>query len=850
MRKLVTALSLSLIVVCTLVFWFFLHTQPSEEDNGKNSQVSASSADLNSGKSSSLASKIPASGARAAKKKNRAKPVALPHDWVAEPTALLHGWVIDPSGHPVAGARVLVRSSASVFNADPFEGRRILRERALGRMKLDPPGIVAEAETGADGHYSIAIAELSPGVYQVLARQDGFSPQIKYWTWTVESTELNFRLGLADWISGWVLDSAGKPLVGATVEALSEGDEGRGYWSGIRKLVDRTKSGPGSFFQLNVYPGSFKLMAKAEGFAPVSLERVPAGTEGVELLLTPGRSLAGRVVGEAGELISGAEVALYLGEGARNWRRRQISLVQSAFSAPHARQKSDENGEFWFNNLPAGGFSVLVKKNGYIFALEGGELSEEAETIFVEVSLSAGSVLSGKVTNAEQRPVGEALVVVSQGKVPDQRRDEARAAMEDRFLREGRADEIEGLYQFVARRREERRHEPISLYGATAAVETDVEGRFHFENLEKEIYDLSVVVDDLLPSRLENIDLKQGEAEVGIVLKSGIRLKGRVVSSLDGKLLANAHLSLRRRNHRRVVQADSDGSYHFGGLSPGRLGPLTVEAEGYSLEILDGVELAAEPAIQTLDIELDPAALVSGTVVDVAGAPVSGAGVRIQPVLEDEGDEQRGKGERWYRQRLRRALMVSARSDASGRFKLTNVDPGSALQIRVEHPEFKVLRTLPFPVASGEHIEGLELWLNRGGRLAVLVLSPEGTPLPGRPVRLRLQSSPSGVEGGGNGIVMTQTTNAHGEAIFAGMDGGTYLLITGGKGYQPFSAVVFIAEDQASSITVNLLSEIVVTGLGRDRLAGTLILPGRGYINPEGYSPPMLFPHLLMVARL
>ncbi len=123
-----------------------------------------------------------------------------------------------------------------------------------------------------------------------------------------------------------------------------------------------------------------------------------------------------------------------------------------------------------------------------------------------------------------------------------------------------------------------------------------------------------------------------------------------------------------------------------------------------------------------------------------------------------------------------------------------------------------MLSTVPFPVASGERLEGLELWLERGGRLAVLVLSPERTPLQGRPVRLRLQSSPSGVEGGDNGIVMTQTTNAHGEAIFAGIDGGTYLLITGGKGYQPFSAAVFIAGDQASSIAVTLLPENIIAG--------------------------------------
>ena len=820
MRKTLTALSVLLIVLAILLIWVFLDTQPSGKEKARNLQqpsASSTGTDLDRGQRATLITPAPAvsSGAgKPAKRDRPADPVAPPYQWEEKPSAQLHGWVIDPSGQPVAGAGVLLRSGASVFNAEPLKREQITRERALGRVRLEPPGIAAEAQTDAYGYYSIAIDGLPLGVYQAVARQEGFSPQIKEWTWRLESTELNFRLGAGEWITGWVHDSLGKPLVEATVEVLSEINEQPGDWSGTRRLIDWVRSGPGGFFHLDVYPGSFKLRAQAEGFVPVSLERVPAGSEGTELILASGRSLSGQVIDQENEPIPGVEVALYLGQGYKNWGRRPLSLLQSAFSTPHGRRKSDENGEFRFDELPADYFNLLARKPGYTLTLEGGQLGEEAQNTFVEMKLSLGSFLSGRVSDAQQRPVAGALVVISQGRLTENKSRQASAAREERLIREGRSDEIELLREYLARRRQERPHEPISLYRASAAVETDQQGRFHFDSLEEKIYDLSVVADDLLPSRVENVDLKQGTRQVEIVLESGVRLQGRVVSSVTHQPIAGAQLSLRRRDQQRVFKTEQNGSYHCSGLLPGKLGPLNLEAEGYGLKILEGLELAGQPTTQTLDIQLDPAAVVSGTVLDGRGEPVSGAWVRIRPVAQEQEDPDwpGGEWDRGYRQRLRRAVKLSVQSDAIGRFKLTNVDPGLAVQVSVEHPEFKMLSTVPFPVASGERMEGLELWLERGGRLTVRVLSPEGTPLPGRRVRLRRQVPGLEVQEDEIGAVSDQTTNTYGESVFTGMDGGTYLLMTGGQGYQPSKSSVLIAEDQDSRMTVTLLPQNIIAG--------------------------------------
>ena len=105
-----------------------------------------------------------------------------------------------------------------------------------------------------------------------------------------------------------VVDGSGRPVPGASVEALS-GPDGRPNWSGVRDLVDQTESTPDGEFQLDVYAGSFKLRGRAAGFVAASLLEIPAGRTGVELRLIHGTSLQGLVIGPVGEPLAAVEVA-------------------------------------------------------------------------------------------------------------------------------------------------------------------------------------------------------------------------------------------------------------------------------------------------------------------------------------------------------------------------------------------------------------------------------------------------------------------------------------------------------------------------------------------------------------
>src|SRR5262245_58784500 len=95
------------------------------------------------------------------------------------PAAALHGKVSDLSGAGISGASVLVIAAALPKDMDSDSGARarLFRERFLG-MAADAGRrrSVAGASTGEDGLYSIPLASIPPGDYQVLARHAGHVP--------------------------------------------------------------------------------------------------------------------------------------------------------------------------------------------------------------------------------------------------------------------------------------------------------------------------------------------------------------------------------------------------------------------------------------------------------------------------------------------------------------------------------------------------------------------------------------------------------------------------------------------------------------------------------------------------
>jgi len=165
---------------------------------------------------------------------------------------------------------------------------------------------------------------------------------------------------------------------------------------------------------------------------------------------------------------------------------------------------------------------------------------------------------------------------------------------------------------------------------------------------------------------------------------------------------------------------------------------------------------------------LEPAASVSGTVLDNFGTPIGGATVTRQVPLA-EAIVNRGREP------------VSTTSDARGRFHLGGLDPGGhALLARREG--FAASEPVPVELVAGGVVEDVVLELRLGGLLTGEVFDDEGEPAPGRMVIVR-----------SNGDPLDQRllpTDASGEFRVEHLEPG---------GYQVIATVNFMTEDLDTS---------------------------------------------------
>ncbi len=603
-----------------------------------------------------------------------------------ESSAGLSGQVTDWNGFPVAGARVQLRHSHHISLADPLQTRLLLRERVLNGGHIARTDIAAQGEADEQGVFFVPMQALPTSVYQVVASAHGLSPERKLWTWAGESGEIKFRLAPGDSISGKVLDPAGRPIAGASVLALTNGGEGRGNWTGERELVNRAESTADGGFRMDVYPGTFQLQARSPGYAPSIPQATRSNSSGVALVLQLRRALQGRVEDFSGQPISEALISVWAENAVTHWKG--VTLQHSALGSPYAACTSNAVGNFRVDDLPAGRFGLLTQKSGYGPELTLVDLTASWSVVQTKVQMDEGEVLKGFVLGPDRRPVDGALIT-------------AAPSRSDRLAETGARAQHEAPVRSAGKTG----HLPIPVSRATAAVETDTEGFFQLDTLEATSYDLSVLANDLLPTRLEGLNPELEIRPLTIVLEMGSSLEGTVISSTTGREVSDALVVVGRLGHRRLTRTDSRGQYHVGGLPEGEIDEIRVQAEGYGLMTVNDVVVAGE--LTLLDLRLVPAVRVSGFVWDASGLPVPGAWVRIEPA-RDTPELQIAENER-MRAHLQHKLSVTGQTDATGHFEIENVNPCSELAVSVRHPAYGVLFGKSFAASSGEEISGLQL---------------------------------------------------------------------------------------------------------------------------------------------
>lgn len=216
--------------------------------------------------------------------------------------------------------------------------------------------------------------------------------------------------------------------------------------------------------------------------------------------------------------------------------------------------------------------------------------------------------------------------------------------------------------------------------------------------------------------------LGRGLLPAEVELRSGSQAARVLALDTDG----GASFDVLPGEHRLLVRAES--------LAPGWLAPWGQEQASVlaSDPLARPGFLARTVAIERADerpvIELCVwrAARARGRVLDAAGEPAEGVGVRLQSVAQED-------------------LLVEARTDADGCYAFEDLYPGDytllARPAQARRPELRALpatRPLALAIAEGEDVLCAELRLRAGEReLAGRVVDQDGRPLAGLEVRVQ-----------------------------------------------------------------------------------------------------------------
>lgn len=572
-----------------------------------------------------------------------ATPAASPPAWKRVP---LSGVVVAAdTGRPIAGALVGSRADPGGFQLTDAEGRfRIQVAARPGRLEAWAAGRLPKLLTPSPLH--------------------------------VESGRLPvLRLERTAVAGGRVVDAAGRAVADAWVTASLPGRKeiASGAWS----------RADGTFALRTVRPAElYEVRAARPGFLPATEKVVslkpPARPAPLSLVLHAARPAVGRVVDHEGRPVAGAEIRLAEAPAAE---ARQSIAPRMETDEEEPSAVSGPDGRFRVPEVPALAFDIAVTRAGFAragvrsFPVKPGAGPVDLGTI----RLHPGSVLEGRVVDAQGQPVGGAAVF--------------------RVLHLGPAHEL-----------------AAEMPGEEPDATTGADGRFRLADLVRgSPVHLLVTARGFLPATARGVRPPAASPLV-VRLEPGASLAGRVVDEQDRpvrgaeveiswqpKVPGRDDLAAGPAVSKRTL-SDRDGRFEVPDL---RLGEVEIAVEARGFIAVGGLPAAVpQPAGEALTIRLERGATLDGRAVTSEGDPVAGARILVG--------------------------QAAGLSDEEGLFRVAGIAPGPQL-VEARHPDYQPVSRRMTVEPEGSRAE---LVFEAGQEVRGRVVDDAGEPLPGAAVEL------------------------------------------------------------------------------------------------------------------
>ena len=582
-------------------------------------------------------------------------------DLVLSPSATLRGEVIDTRGQPVAGASLRIEPSGG-----------------SGGFSVGPGGW--NAISAFDGSFFMAGAA-SRHAYRLHVEADGYTGRtLEIPAVPVGTARKHARVVLTrgQRVSGIITDTQGVPISGVEVALHPVATTRDGGYSWRSSSRTSSTDARGGFVFPGTPTGRHELTANHPDHVSLTALAfdVPSG-EGAKnlgtLTLAAGAPIEGVVRGVSGEPVEGARVSAFQ----KNPRRLLDADVRTAVT--------DADGAFRIGGLRAEPADLVVEAQGYA-PFDMTAVRPRTGSL-VEIRLSEGARLTGRVVRADSRGAANVFVVLN----------------------------LE--HSQIVRRTAWSPMSPGHDYRSLGHhARTDDDGRFRFDSLGRGPWSVQVAGEHL-SNDAGAIRLRPGEQrEIEVHLHPRSRLVGMVIDP-SGSPVTGAEVVVQSLDSAGEPAStdsspvtDAGGGYEADSVPPG---PARVVARHPAYR--DGVrEVVIGPGTNEVDLEFRRGWEISGSVTNAGGTRVALATVEADQ-LEPAVSRYDPAGA--WRDFLPRPLQ--AVTDENGTWRIGGLDNGR-YDLRVEAEGYALASPSRVQV-EGRSVAGVDFVLHRGSTLRGVV---------------------------------------------------------------------------------------------------------------------------------